>query len=709
MKRQQLAASHHRHTLVLISRWAFPQLAFRLLHKLDQAYMWTSTSIETPLVDDDDGSGGGQGGIANMLSAGYSQILLWPAAVPGTTASLPFFGEIFKFPVPMDVQPAYGSNLSLNTAFVSVSLVSKLGPVGLLQNIWALWELCATGKDILVFGSSPTQCSDVAVAIASLLAPLSFTGDVRPFMVAQDCDAPLLQNASKRKKMRETEAGNSSGIKSVRDSSIIVGTTDPDLLITLGNFDAVIFLSTPPPTPSSSPSSPTSSSFPASSTVEDHGTKSLTVAKLRDYLRSRNGAALKVVPHSSTSTFWDIYAAWAKTSSGGGQKSNIVCRVQPSVLPEVDLLNKIQQMDSLTSMRVLGDQLLRDGLKTITLAYFKQADGVSLEVAEMRAAALEKARVTEEQMRVEEEKKNRSNEANRVAGARGALHALFAPLSSRVQGISQLLLNDMPSVFLWLIYLVSLYLYFRILRMPLIALAILLFLIRPPMLAPKPFERLLRRLIPLWVLYPTLFAPDGTRRKQSKPAVKVENEAPAAPAVEATAEGQAGQKESVRCDLSGVWKRVRTINYEAFLGAQGANFIKRKLGSSIPLTHTITMDAALTRFRLQEKGGPIDTDYTYTVEGKEKYTVFQAGTDFLDTVSWDKNVLSMRKLYQPTAAYELITHRHLDDANHLRVTAVFRDLKTKQEVSAVSFFELAGPSPNPIPEEDPDDLPSKKE
>ena len=85
---------------------------------------------------------------------------------------------------------------------------------------------------------------------------------------------------------------------------------------------------------------------------------------------------------------------------------------------------------------------------------------------------------------------------------------------------------------------------------------------------------------------------------------------------------------NAKTDLSGVWERVRTANFESYigncvqsstsrlfvLGAQGANFEQRKLAAQIPLTHTITMDPpALSLFRLQEKGGPLQSDWTYMI------------------------------------------------------------------------------------------------
>jgi hypothetical protein len=51
------------------------------------------------------------------------------------------------------------------------------------------------------------------------------------------------------------------------------------------------------------------------------------------------------------------------------------------------------------------------------------------------------------------------------------------------------------------------------------------------------------------------------------------------------------------------------------IGAQGAGFVQRKLAVSVAMTHIITMNPPeLTAFRLQEKGGPLDSDISYSLD-----------------------------------------------------------------------------------------------
>lgn len=205
------------------------------------------------------------------------------------------------------------------------------------------------------------------------------------------------------------------------------------------------------------------------------------------------------------------------------------------------------------------------------------------------------------------------------------------------------------------------------LRLPIIVLvtgAVLLQEYVPLMHAPKPLERLLRTVIPLHILYPNHFDAEGRRIKTARgqghrkaqgnnnSATPMRNRERTSSLLDEDDDNDADDEQSdpgtlptlkpgpgsssgakskmskvprsQRVDLSGVWKRVKTENFEALLEAQGAGYVQRKLAAAAPLTHIITMDgdpAATasaggcpgTVFRLQEKSGVLDTDYEYIV------------------------------------------------------------------------------------------------
>lgn len=133
------------------------------------------------------------------------------------------------------------------------------------------------------------------------------------------------------------------------------------------------------------------------------------------------------------------------------------------------------------------------------------------------------------------------------------------------------------------------------------------------------------------------------------------------PIVELTQAG-APVGQLAKVDLSGVWKRYKCINYENFLGAQGIGYVQRRLAANISMVHTITMDSQLSAFRLQERGGPLDTDVLYEINKNVEKATIVGKKEFVDKVFWDdKNVLTVSKVLSPGKEYELTVQRYLED------------------------------------------------
>lgn len=59
---------------------------------------------------------------------------------------------------------------------------------GLCHSLWHLWELAITGQPIIVVGTKPELVGDAVLAIVSLISPLVFSGDYRPFFSLYDPD-----------------------------------------------------------------------------------------------------------------------------------------------------------------------------------------------------------------------------------------------------------------------------------------------------------------------------------------------------------------------------------------------------------------------------------------------------------------------------------------------------------------------------------------
>ena len=48
--------------------------------------------------------------------------------------------------------------------------------------LWSCWELLITEQPLLVIGNDPRECSHAVLTILSLIAPLTTTADVRPYI-----------------------------------------------------------------------------------------------------------------------------------------------------------------------------------------------------------------------------------------------------------------------------------------------------------------------------------------------------------------------------------------------------------------------------------------------------------------------------------------------------------------------------------------------
>jgi hypothetical protein len=59
---------------------------------------------------------------------------------------------------------------------------------GLCTHLWHLWELVITGQPVMIMAPSPERCGDAILALVSLIAPLEYCADYRPFFTLYDAD-----------------------------------------------------------------------------------------------------------------------------------------------------------------------------------------------------------------------------------------------------------------------------------------------------------------------------------------------------------------------------------------------------------------------------------------------------------------------------------------------------------------------------------------
>lgn len=96
----------------------------------------------------------------------------------------------------------YGADLKIPGAAIVLDsrflhTVPVLGPLmGVSSKLWILWELILLGQPLLVLSPSPTLSSDAVFALASIISPLEYKGDFRPFFTIQDSDFALFSDDS---------------------------------------------------------------------------------------------------------------------------------------------------------------------------------------------------------------------------------------------------------------------------------------------------------------------------------------------------------------------------------------------------------------------------------------------------------------------------------------------------------------------------------
>jgi hypothetical protein len=134
--------------------------------------------------------------------------------------------------------------------------------------------------------------------------------------------------------------------------------------------------------------------------------------------------------------------------------------------------------------------------------------------------------------------------------------------ASNMAELRQLVRDNVPTV-IFFGTLVSGATIYALIGLPIMLLLAVGFLVKIPEKAPKNFERLLRKVIPLGILYPNRFNMQGQRIDLGP------DQAADVGRPSGGASGSSGGAAKARENLSGVWKRVRAVNYENFVGAQG--------------------------------------------------------------------------------------------------------------------------------------------
>lgn len=62
--------------------------------------------------------------------------------------------------------------------------------------LWTLWELVLLNKPIMVVGDTPAMVSNSVLGIISLISPLEYVSDYKPYMTVYDDDFHVIQKST---------------------------------------------------------------------------------------------------------------------------------------------------------------------------------------------------------------------------------------------------------------------------------------------------------------------------------------------------------------------------------------------------------------------------------------------------------------------------------------------------------------------------------
>ena len=125
-------------------------------------------------------------------------------------------------------------------AFNDVSVLAAAIP----DTLQHLWELVLTADPIVISASNPTACSSSVLAAVSLIHPIIYAGDYRPYFTIQDADVKKLTQ------------------KKERPPPVLLGVTNPFFAQSLQHFPTSVRVGENIRHPQSAPSSPAPASSP---------------------------------------------------------------------------------------------------------------------------------------------------------------------------------------------------------------------------------------------------------------------------------------------------------------------------------------------------------------------------------------------------------------------------------------------------------------
>lgn len=133
------------------------------------------------------------------LEQACDNICNWPPLIAGNSITLQILGNVFHSHIPkLNNSTASKQQINLqikNGVQIPSKVLSSVDEIdiyrslfSILSHIHMLWELVLTSEPIVVMAPSPTDCSQMVQSLMSLITPLAYCAESRPYFSIHDSE-----------------------------------------------------------------------------------------------------------------------------------------------------------------------------------------------------------------------------------------------------------------------------------------------------------------------------------------------------------------------------------------------------------------------------------------------------------------------------------------------------------------------------------------
>lgn len=177
-----LPRGYFQKSFILVTHLPFCNLFYNIVEQLAPKYFEVGNSVIEEACDQING--------------------IWPSLQAGVSLDLQLFEYIYQINLPT-ISGKKGNNVDLKNVTIkknslnafSVKFLSSVNELELfqclcftLENLYTLWELVLIAEPIVVVGTSPADCSHMVHSLVSLIAPIEYCAEARPYFTIHDSE-----------------------------------------------------------------------------------------------------------------------------------------------------------------------------------------------------------------------------------------------------------------------------------------------------------------------------------------------------------------------------------------------------------------------------------------------------------------------------------------------------------------------------------------